>query len=110
MEDSRSSTIEEVWVEVLASIFESAVPKFFKKTSRSWLDVFEHRLEFAKYEPDVPAVIQSLANKLSIQGLSVDVNLVEKLRENEELALEILRRWTKYLALKAYVRYKERRR
>jgi hypothetical protein len=74
------------------------------------LDVFEHRLEFSKYEPDVPAVLQRLGNSLGLQGLSVPVEDVEFLRRREEEAMEVLRRWTKLLALKASVKAREIRR
>jgi hypothetical protein len=74
------------------------------------LDVFEHRLEFSKYEPDVPAVLQRLGNSLGLQGLGVPVEDVEFLRRHEEEAMEVLRGWTKLLALKASVKAREIRR
>jgi hypothetical protein len=71
------------------------------------LDVFEHRLEYAKYEPDVPSVLQRLANSLSLQGVNVPLDKVELLRSREEEAMEVLRRWTKLLALKAQLKARE---
>ncbi|MEM4436138.1 MAG: hypothetical protein QXO22_04165 [Thermosphaera sp.] len=112
MEDSGACTVEEVteaWVEVLAVMFAQAVPKLFSKTRRPWLDVFEHRLEFSKYEEDVPSVLQTLGNRLSIQGLNTPYEKVEYLRRCEEVALDVLRRWTKYLALRAYERWRGER-
>jgi len=45
--------------------------------------------------------------KLSLQGVNVPLDKVELLRSREEEAMEVLRRWTKLLALKAQVRAKE---
>ncbi|MEM1633985.1 MAG: hypothetical protein QXN08_08815 [Nitrososphaerales archaeon] len=109
MEDSHACTVdrvEEAWVEVLSQMFAQAVPKLFSKTKRSWIDVFEHRLEFSKYEEDVPSVLQTLGNRLNIQGLNVPLDKVEYLKTCNDLALDVLRRWTKYLALKSYEKWR----
>lgn len=98
--------VEEAWVEVLSSMFAQAVPKMFRKIRRSWIDVFEHRLEFSKYEGDIPSVLQTLGNRLNIQGLNVPYESVEYLRRCEDMALDVLRRWTKYLALKSYEKWR----
>jgi len=58
-------------------------------------------LEFAKYERDVPSVIQKLCNSLSLQAPSLPLNDVETLRLNEEKAMKILRKMPKLLTLKA---------
>ena len=92
---------------MLAHVWNSV--KWRRIRGRRPLDVFEHRLEWAKHEPDVPSVLQRLASSLSVQGLQVPVEDVEFLRESEELALEVLRRWTKLLALKASIKAKELR-
>jgi len=92
-------------VSVLAHVWNSV--KWRRIRGRRPLDVFEHRLEYAKHEPDVPSVLQRLGNTLGIQGLQVPVEDLEFLRENEELALEVLRRWTKMLALKASIKARE---
>ena len=97
--------VEETWVEVLAHIYSQV--KWSKIRGRRHLDVFEHRLEYAKYEPDVPSALQRLANALSLQGINVPLDKVELLRSREEEAMEVLRRWTKLLALKAQIRAKE---
>ena len=107
MEGDRARAVEERWVEVLAHVWNSV--RWGRMRGRRSLDVFEHRLEWAKHEPDVPSVLQRLASSLSVQGLQVPVEDVEFLREDEELALEVLRRWTKLLALKASVRARELR-
>ncbi|MFZ8810851.1 MAG: hypothetical protein ACO2PN_22430 [Pyrobaculum sp.] len=97
--------LEEAWVEVLAHIYGQV--RWHRIRGRSHLDVFEHRLEYAKYEPDVPSALQRLANALSLQGINVPLDRVELLRSREEEAMELLRRWTKLLALKAQIRAKE---
>jgi len=97
--------LEETWAEVLAHVY--AQVRWSRIRGRRHLDVFEHRLEYAKYEPDVPSALQRLANALSLQGVSVPLDKVELLRAREEEAMEVLRRWTKLLALKAQVRAKE---
>jgi hypothetical protein len=107
VEGDRARAVEERWVSVLAHAWNQV--RWRRIRGRRPLDVFEHRLEYAKYEPDVPSVLQRLGNSLSIQGLNVPVEDVEFLRENGELAMEVLRRWTKLLALKASVRARELR-
>jgi len=97
--------VEETWVEVLAHVY--AQVRWHRIKGRRHLDVFEHRLEYAKYEPDVPSAIQRLANTLSLQGVNVPLDRVELLRAREGEAMEVLRRWTKLLALKAQIRAKE---
>lgn len=98
--------IEEAWVAVLADVVRQA--KLWRVRRKSWLDVFEHRLEFAKYEPDVKAALQRLCNALSIQGLRTDYSLVDYLYANNDLAMRVLRKWTKVLAGKAFKRAFER--
>lgn len=71
--------------------------------------MFEHRLEYAKYEPDVASVLQRLANTLSIQGIDAPLDAIEGLRNCNEVAMDVLRRWTKLLVLKASVRAREER-
>ncbi|MCC6050784.1 MAG: hypothetical protein LM580_08760 [Thermofilum sp.] len=107
MEGDLARLVEERWVSVLAHVWSQV--RWDRIRGRRPLDVFEHRLEYAKYEPDVPSVLQRLGNSLSIQGLSVPVEDVEFLRQHEGLAMDVLRRWTKLLALKASVRARELR-
>ncbi len=97
--------LEEAWVEVLAHVYSQV--RWSRVRGRRHLDIFEHRLEYAKYEPDVPSALQRLANSLSLQGINVPLDRVELLRAREEEAMEVLRRWTKLLALKAQVKAKE---
>jgi hypothetical protein len=108
VEGDLARLVEERWVSVLAHVY--AAVRWSRIRGRRPLDVFEHRLEFSKYEPDVPAVLQRLGNSLGLQGLSVPVEDVEFLRRHEEVAMDVLRRWTKLLALKASVRAREVRR
>lgn len=105
MEDCSESTIEEKLVNVLGHIYSQV--KWRRMKRRKPLDVFEHRLEYAKYEQDIPSVIQRLSNALSLQGVSVPLEDLEHLRKCEPFALDILRKWTKLLALKASIRAKE---
>jgi hypothetical protein len=103
--ESGMKELEEAWVEVLAHVYSQV--RWRRIRGRRHLDVFEHRLEYAKYEPDVPSALQRLANALSLQGVNVPLDKVELLRTREEEAMEVLRRWTKLLALKAQMRAKE---
>jgi hypothetical protein len=107
VEGDLARLVEERWVSVLAHVWNQV--RWSRMRGRRPLDVFEHRLEYAKYEPDVPSVLQRLGNRLSIQGLSVPVEDVEFLRQHEKLAMDVLRRWTKLLALKASVKARELR-
>jgi hypothetical protein len=105
LEDCSEGIIEEKLVNVLGHIYSQV--KWRRMRRRKPLDVFEHRLEYAKYEQDIPSVIQRLSNALSLQGVSVPLEDLEHLRKCESLALDILRKWTKLLALKASIRAKE---
>ncbi len=107
MENCSESTIEELWVVVLARVWNQV--KWKKMKGRRYLDVFEHRLEYAKYEPDVASALQRLANTLSIQGIDAPLEAIEGLRNCNEVAMDVLRRWTKLLALKASIKAKEER-
>jgi hypothetical protein len=107
MEGCSESTVEELWTVVLAKVWNQV--KWQRMRGRRYLDVFEHRLEYAKYEPDVASVLQRLANTLSIQGIDAPLDAIEGLRKCNEVAMDVLRRWTKLLALKASVRAKEER-
>jgi hypothetical protein len=99
------SVVEEKLVNVLGHIYSQV--KWRKMRKRKPLDVFEHRLEYAKYEQDIPGVVQRLANTLGLQGINAPLEDLEYLRRCESVALDILRRWTKLLALKASIRAKE---
>jgi hypothetical protein len=99
--------VEELWVELLAHIWNQV--KWSRIRGRRHLDVFEHRLEFAKYEANVPGVLQRLGNTLGLQGIEAPLEVIENLRKCEEEAMAVLRSWTKLLALKASVRARELR-
>jgi hypothetical protein len=105
MEDCGEGIVEEKLVNVLGHIYSQV--KWRKMRKRKPLDVFEHRLEYAKYEQDFPSVVQRLANTLGLQGVNAPLEDLEYLRRCESVALDILRRWTKLLALKASIRAKE---
>jgi hypothetical protein len=94
-------------VVVLARVWNQV--KWQRIRGRRYLDVFEHRLEYAKYEPDVASALQRLANTLSIQGIDAPLDAIEGLRRCNEVAMDVLRKWTKLLALKASMRAKEER-
>jgi len=101
----QSIKVEEAWVNVLAHVYKAV--DWRKIRGRSAYDVFEHRLEFSKYEPDIPSVLQRLCNSLSLQAPPLPLDDIEFLRENEKEALKVLRKWTKLLVLKAAKRAKE---
>lgn len=107
MEDCSESAVEELWVVVLARVWNQV--KWQKMRGRRYLDVFEHRLEYAKYEPDVASALQRLANTLSIQGIDAPLDAIEGLRMCNEVAMDVLRKWTKLLVLKASLRAREER-
>ena len=101
-----SNEIEQAWVEVLAHIYKAVDWKKVAK-GRSAYDIFEHRLEFSKYERDVPSVIQRLCNSLSLQAPPLPLDRVDFLRQHEEEAMKVLRRMPKLLTLYAAQRAKE---
>lgn len=98
--------LEEAWVEVLAYIYKAVDWKKIAR-NRSAYDVFEHRLEFSRYQPDVPSVIQKLCNTLSLQAPPLPLHVIEFLRQHEKEALRVLRKMPKLLTLKAAKRAKE---
>lgn len=99
--------VEALWVELLAHIWNQV--KWRRIRGRRHLDVFEHRLEYAKYEAGVPSVLQRLGNTLSLQGVNAPLEVIEGLRKCEDVAMDVLRKWTKLLALKASIRARELR-
>jgi hypothetical protein len=105
VEDCGQGLVEEKLVNVLAHVWNHV--SWRRIRGRRYIDVFEHRLEYAKYEPDIPSVLQRLGNSLSIQGLNLPVE--DFLRKCEGEALDMLRRWAKLLALKASVKARELR-
>jgi hypothetical protein len=105
--DCSEGLVEEKLVNVLAYIWNQV--RWRRMRRRRPLDVFEHRLEYAKYEPDIASALQRLANALSIQGVSAPLEDIEFLRQCNEEAMDILRKWTKLLALKASVKARELR-
>jgi len=107
MEDCSEGVVEELWVVVLARVWNQV--KWWRIRGRRHLDVFEHRLEYAKYEPDVASAIQRLANALGIQGVDAPLDAIERLRGCNDVAMDVLRKWTKLLALKASIRAREER-
>jgi hypothetical protein len=64
-------------------------------------DVFEHRLTYASHQSDVGALIQKLLNGLSLQAPPLPTGRIDALREDEEIAMKVVRRYTKLLTLKA---------
>lgn len=102
----QSNEIEQAWIEVLAHIYK-AVDWIKVARNRNAYDIFEHRLEFSKYERDVPSVIQRLCNSLSLQAPPLPLDYVDFLRQYEEEAMKVLRRMPKLLTLYAAKKAKE---
>ena len=101
-----SKEIEENWIEILAYIYKAVNWKKVAR-SKSAYDIFEHRLEFARYEADIPSLIQKLCNSLSLQAPPLPLESIEFLRANEKEAMILLRKMPKLLTLKAAKRAKE---
>jgi len=78
-----------------------------KMGSRSAYDIFEHRLEYARYEQSIPEFIQKICDKLSIQAPSYSASMsdfldaVKYCRKWEKQALHMLRTRGKLLTLLA---------
>lgn len=98
--------LEEAWTELLAHIYKAVDWKRVAKSKNAY-DIFEHRLEFSRYEPDIPSVIQKLCNTLSLQAPPLPLNVIEFLREHEKDAMRVLRKMPKLLTLKAAHRARE---
>lgn len=98
--------LEEAIVELLATIYKRANWRQIAK-GRDPIDVFQHRVLVAAYQPDLKRFIEKLCRGLSIQGVRIDPQLLAKLRENEELVMEELRNSSVYYVALAYKRAKE---
>ena len=98
--------VEEALVEWLAHIYRAVDWKKVAR-NRSAYDVFEHRLEFSRYERDIPSVHQKLCNTLSLQAPYVPLDVMDFLRKHEGVALRILRKMPKLLTLRAAFRARE---
>ncbi len=107
IEDAWPDLIEESWVELLASIYKSVNWKKIAR-KRSSYDIFEHRVERAKYYRTVEEFIQKLLNLLSLQLPPLPIEAIEILKSRNDEAMQILRRKTKYLCLKAILKAKEK--
>lgn len=98
-------------VNILGHIFRKV--QWGKMGRRSPYDIFEHRLEYAKYEIGIPEFIQKICDKLSIQapvyGDSMNdfLQSVEYCRANETNTFKIIRSRGKLLTLLAAKRSKE---
>ena len=100
------SEVEKAWIEVLAHIYRAVN---WRKVARGHFayDIFEHRVEFSKIQPDVPSVLQKLCNTLGLQAMPAPMDKVRFLREHEREAMKLLRKWPKYLAMEAIDRAKQ---
>ncbi len=101
--------LEEAWTELLAHVYKAVD---WKRIARNRIpyDIFEHRLEFSRYEPDVPSVVQRLCNALSLQAPPLPLDVIEFLREHNKDAMRVLRKMPKLLTLKAAQRAREMKR
>jgi hypothetical protein len=92
--------IEKNWVSILGHIYHAVN---WKKVARNRIsyDIFEHRLSFSRYEKDIPSLLNKLCSLLSLQAPKIPLLSVEFLRENEELALKVVRKMPKLLTLEA---------
>ena len=97
--------LEDAWTELLAHIYKAVDWKRIARSKISY-DIFEHRLEFSRYERDIPSVIQRLCNALSLQAPPMPLDTIDFLRKHEKDALKVLRKMPKLLTLKAAKRAK----
>lgn len=107
------SELEENVVTVLGRIYSRV--QWRKMGSRSAYDIYEHRLEYARHEPDLPSLIQKLCDRLSIQapsnadGLDDFLHALNYCRQHEKEALQMIRTRGKLLTLLAAKWSKEMR-
>jgi len=97
---------EQAWIDVLAHVYRTVDWKRVAR-GRSSLDIFEHRLRFSMFEPDVPSVIDKLCNTLGLQAPWLPLDKIDILRKNEKVALKILRKMPKLLTLYASEKAKQ---
>jgi len=98
-----SEELEVAWTKVLAAVYRAVDWK--RMRSRNPLDVFEHRLRFASYEPTIARVLERLMNTLGLQAPRTLIDVMEYvniLRNNEEAAIAYLRENVKLLVYLAY--------
>lgn len=106
MRSDLDRALEDAWTELLAHVYKAVDWKKIARNRVSY-DIFEHRLEFSRYESDVPSVIQRLCSSLSLQAPPLPLEVIEFLREHNKDAMRILRKMPKLLTLKAAQRAKE---
>ena len=102
--------VEKAWAHVLGAVYKSVDWRRMK--GRNPLDVFEHRVRFASYEPTVSRVLDKLMNTLGLQApraLLAVFDDLQYLRENEGRALAFLRENIKLLVYEAYLWAKSQR-
>ena len=69
---------------------------------RSKLDVFQHRLLVAGYQPDFDRAFEKLCSGLSLQAPHIDIQLLEELRRHSSLALKVWREKSRLLTYLAW--------
>lgn len=102
--------LEARWVAVLSAVYRSV--DWRRVRGRNPLDVFEHRVRFASYEPTVPRFLDKLMNTLGLQAPIVVADVlddIEYLRSREAEALRFLRGNLKLLVYLAYADARRRR-
>ncbi len=77
---------------------------------RDPLDVFQHRVLAAAYQPTLKQFIEKLCRGLGIQGVRIDDELLGFLEEHEERVLEELRSSSVYYVARAYNMVRQQRR
>lgn len=88
-------------IQVLAAVWRRVNWARICRGRRSAADIFMHRLKVASYQPTFPCLLEKLSHGLGLQSVDVSSSILERLRENEEEALQIVREETIYLTILA---------
>lgn len=104
----RELTLEDHIVYVLLKVYQRADWRRIAR-GRDPLDVFQHRVLAASYQPSFPKFLERLCLSLGIQSVRIESSVLDVLRANERRALEMLRENSIYYVAKMYDVYRRAR-
>ena len=104
----RELTLEDHIIYVLLKVYQRADWRRIAR-GRDPLDVFQHRVLAASYQPLFTKFLERLCLSLGIQSVRIESSVLDVLRSNERRALEMLRENSIYYVAKMYDIHKRAR-
>lgn len=101
--NSPSTSLEDDIALMLAYVYRQFYAVQGKKIrGRNPLDVFQHRVKVASYQPSFRRFIEKLAHGLGLQFISIPAELLEQLDERGDEVLDLLREESVFFVARAY--------